>query len=273
MQPPSLTTQVFKICSNLALVKNAPSVLANIKRLGLQGPANFVLTHTMFKQFCGGQNLFEVARVMQGLKASGVGSILDLAFEADETAGEKSIVQAHAEALRIGNMMRQSIDAASLENGSYVALKITALVPPLILQRWSNSLAAASGSKATGIERDTRHLLPLSSASSNEAKETECLRASDFQTIDLLFQEINSICQYAADSRVKVLIDAEQTYFQPAIDAVTLKLCSNFNQDGTLIYNTYQLYLKDGFSRMQADIKSSHDQGFHVGGKLAKLPL
>lgn len=52
---------------------------------------------------------------------------------------------------------------------------------------------------------------------------------------------------FLSQGNVRMLVDAEQTYMQPAIDAVTLALQMTYNREAAVVMNTYQCYLKVSF--------------------------
>jgi len=48
---------------------------------------------------------------------------------------------------------------------------------------------------------------------------------------------------------VRLIVDAEHSYFQPAIDYAALELCRRFNGQEAVVYNSYQCYRKDTHER------------------------
>lgn len=56
--------------------------------------------------------------------------------------------------------------------------------------------------------------------------------------------------QAAEDLDVRIMIDAEQTYFQPAISRITLEMMRKYNTKKAIVFNTYQCYLREAFNEV-----------------------
>ena len=76
--------------------------------------------------------------------------------------------------------------------------------------------------------------------------------------------------QAAKDLDVRVMVDAEQTYFQPAIHRLTMEMMKKFNQDKAIVFNTYQCYLKIAYHSLILDLEQAARQNFYFGAKLVR---
>ncbi|KAJ3204122.1 hypothetical protein HK099_001259 [Clydaea vesicula] len=312
---------VFKACSIPALVNNSDKILDIFEKFKLTPISNFIIKRTFFKHFCGGENLNEVLPTMQKLNKSRVNSILDLSMEADLEAGaEKSLSSAVSEAEKIIEMFKSSIDISSTQPNAFIAVKVTALFPPLILLRWSNTLQvfkskfmnkntftstefvnAIGGDKALSMKifntlkknsdgsvdvtsitesidviyKESRGILPMQHNSPAASRsDFELLRNEDLEVIDAIVPKIESLCKYSLSKKIRLMIDAEQTYFQHAVDSVALHCSRTINpkNEGGLavVYNTYQLYLKDGLKRLKIDVERAERFGYTFGVKIVR---
>ena len=72
-----------------------------------------------------------------------------------------------------------------------------------------------------------------------------------------LLSRIHTIFQAAKDMDVRVMVDAEQTYFQPAISRMTMEMMTKYNKEKAVVFNTYQCYLKEAYNNLTLDLEQS----------------
>ncbi|TAN16067.1 MAG: proline dehydrogenase [Chitinophagaceae bacterium] len=119
------TRFIFSIMHDGWLVK-AGSVLAPAA-LKLRLPVKGLIRNTVFKQFCGGENLEEAALTAQRLARFNVGVILDYGVEASE--GEENYDHAIVE-------FKKAIEHASLQsNIPFISLKVTGFAQLALLEK------------------------------------------------------------------------------------------------------------------------------------------
>jgi proline dehydrogenase len=83
-------------------------------------------------------------------------------------------------------------------------------------------------------------------------------------------QRVHQICKEAHSAGQPLFIDAEESWIQPAIDALTEENMTLFNKDKAIVYNTFQLYRKDRLEFLKTTIAKGKANGFHVGAKLVR---
>ncbi|XP_070760069.1 proline dehydrogenase 1, mitochondrial [Enoplosus armatus] len=85
-----------------------------------------------------------------------------------------------------------------------------------------------------------------------------------------MLQRMDVLVKHANENGVRLMVDAEQTYLQPAISRLTLEMQRIYNREKPVIFNTYQCYLKEAFDNVTMDVELSQREGWHFAAKLVR---
>lgn len=81
---------------------------------------------------------------------------------------------------------------------------------------------------------------------------------------------VDIICQNAFNAGIPVMIDAEESWIQNAIDEIALIMMHRYNQERPIVYNTAQMYRHDRLDYIKNLHQQSIDENFFIGIKLVR---
>lgn len=210
-------------------------------------PVKGIIKNTLFRQFVGGESLEETVGVADMLEKYKVQVILDYGVEGGE--GDEDKYEAEA------NYFIKVIQfAATRKNIPFISIKITGLVSSSLLEKLDTTLSA------TGTER-------LGIGFYNKLEQLSQEEQAQWMQ---LISRTSRLCQAASDAGIGLMIDAEESWIQDAIDAVASQMMAQFNHGKVVVYNTIQLYRSDRLSYLTKTLEEAEESGFIAGLKLVR---
>lgn len=100
--------------------------------------------------------------------------------------------------------------------------------------------------------------------------QSENLNNDEFDKWNRIKDRFHSICKHAEKKNIPVLIDAEESWIQKAVDDLTEELMQVYNKDKVIIFNTLQAYRWDRYKYLINLHKNSKIIGFKIGIKLVR---
>lgn len=213
-------------------------------RTGL--PVKGLIRKTIFKQFVGGETLEEIIPVTQALEKYDVQAILDYGVEGAQ--GEASYQQATSEFIRVINF------AATQPNIPFMSVKVTGFARFSLLEKLDDLMHEAPEDSL--IKKYHKALNKISAA-----------ELSEWQRVQERFRQIG---EAAAKAGVGFLVDAEETWIQDPVDALTMLMMDEFNKEKLIIYNTVQLYRRDRLDFLKKLYEAALERNFLLGVKLVR---
>jgi len=232
---------------------------------------------TFFKVYAGGETVAECEAIYKELAANDVGCLLNYSAEAVDDAagaGQTGVVQAAMDeavhAVKGSARYGDSPDALATTalKPSIFAIKVTGLLyEPSLLSRATTALVNSSAWQK-GEDLPAGVLFP------NSAELTE----ADHAALGDLYAGLREVGAAARDNGLRLLVDAEQSWFQPAIDRLTDLLSEEFNKvlpgaqgpSIPIVHNTYQTYLRTAPGVMAGAIARAERLGYSFGAKVVR---
>ena len=255
------TALLLQLCASKSLVSGLCSVLlyAAETRSAALTPLLWLVRRTYFRHFAAGENIADCRNAADRLhRLAGARVIVDYSTEEAE----------NTDALE-GNLQNKVRLVAAVadslpETGRFVAVKLTALVSPALLERVTVELLAVASPSAPILSA-----AELSGLSAREQVE--------------LSEAVERLCALAKEARrhdVRLLLDAEQTDRQPAINLLARAVLRRANARGggaPVVYNTFQMYLADdretmlyGRGSLEAELAYARANGYIFAAKVVR---
>lgn len=201
----------------------------------------FALKNTFYRQFCAGENAAEVKRTVDGLKNMGM----------------KGVILGYAKEVVLDQKQKDQLASCGLQGEAAEACVRNEITP------W------AKGTLETVRLTSPGDFVALKFTGAGS--QALYALANQLDPSPALKEAIDSVCDLAASRGVRLLFDAEQNSLQAGIDTWTLDYMRKYNQaDKTVIYGTYQTYLKAAPAILASHLATARREGFALGVKLVR---
>jgi proline dehydrogenase len=95
----------------------------------------------------------------------------------------------------------------------------------------------------------------------------EKLTSEEEATFSKLKGRVDKLCKAAHDLGLKILVDAEESWFQNVIDDLAYEAMEKYNRERCVVYNTYQMYRHDSLARLKKAHQVALEKGYLFGAK------
>lgn len=100
-----------------------------------------------------------------------------------------------------------------------------------------------------------------------EGKKLSQKEETAFQKLE---KRVDDLCLAAYNAGTKILIDAEDSWYQDTLDILVYRAMEKYNKKSCVVYNTYQMYRHDMLQRLKDNHQEALEKGYFLGAKLVR---
>ena len=211
---------------------NVGSALANVA-LALRIPLGWAVRPTVYAHFCGGESIDDSEETVAKLAAHNVRTILD--YSAEGQTAEADLDATCSEVLA-------TIQAADGDaRHAFAVFKVSGLSSNALLEKVGKAMAGGAA-----LNRD------------------------DEAAWERVQRRVRTLCEATAAAGGRILIDAEESWIQDAIDALAEDMMSDYNRNQVVVYTTAQMYRHDRLAYLKGMAERAEEGGYACGVKLVR---
>lgn len=109
----------------------------------------------------------------------------------------------------------------------------------------------------------SQHVLTV--ASENAAVDEETAKAIRF-----FKNSVEKLCKTAFENDVPIMIDAEDSWYQPFVDQVVTGMMEKYNKKKAIVYNTLQMYRTDRLNFLKESLRKAEEGNYYLGIKFVR---
>ena len=219
---------LFAAMNNGTLVKTGSGLMKKALSWGLPG-TKFLIKHSIFEQFCGGESIAECRPVVTELGRYNIGTILDYSVEG--AGNDRSYDHTRDE------LLATIAEAHRSTHIPFSVFKVTGVANVAILEKIQANKPLTDSEQAAHARAVAR---------------------------------VEALCAKAHECSVRLFFDAEESWFQDTIDALSYEMMAKYNHEKAIIWNTYQLYRHDRLDALKAAHDAAEKTNYYLGVKLVR---
>ena len=100
--------------------------------------------------------------------------------------------------------------------------------------------------------------------------EKEALTSEEKSEWIRVVERYHTVCKAALEKDVPLLIDAEESWMQEAVDDLVEELMERYNKDKAIVFSTLQMYRHDRMDYLKGLYKRAQEKGYYIGMKVVR---
>lgn len=98
----------------------------------------------------------------------------------------------------------------------------------------------------------------------------EQLSDSEFAEWSRVVKRFDDVCKLCYEDKIKVMIDAEETWMQDAADHLAEEMMEKYNRETPIVWNTIQMYRTGRIEYMEGHLQRAREKGYFIGYKIVR---